>query len=734
MSEFVIAAAAKGTATVVEQASELLNGSIAKLGAAKTVAFPDTAYYLPVIYGFTGKKVESLGDLSLALDYARNLLSAMPPGAEALQNIGVSTLIAEEIIEGVRFAEGEQPEIRKGYHFNGVIDDVQLRAWGVQLADGTISGVAAIIGAAKTNEVAAKIVRELQSKGLLTLLCGNVNDRSIVDQLLEEGIELGYNTLTVTLGSDTISAVYALGYASRLAFSFGGVKAGDSEQMLRWNGERAPVFVLALGEIDELKCATAAGALIYGFPLIADTPIPGISPFSTTKGEQIVSTPFDDITGIDDAERAQRLVQYCLEVRGIKVKVSELSLPVAYGSAFEGEVVRRGDTQIEFGGKGGTCFEWLTMKNMDEVEDGKISIVGPDPSAFEVGANTPLGIMVEVAGPKMEKDFEPILERQIHHFINGAEGVQHQGQRDIVWIRISKAAVAKGFNIEHIGRILHTKFHEQFSGLADKVQITFYTEAANVKELIDEARSIYRERNERAAGLTDEATDTFYSCTLCQSFAPSHVCVINPERVGLCGAYNWFDCKAAYEINPTGANQPVPKGKPIDLAKGEWEGVNKFVYEHSNMSVDRFTIYSILDAPMTTCGCCECVMAIVPEANGFIVVSREDYSMTPIGMTFSTVMGLIGGGHQTPGMMGIGKYYLTSMKFIVAEGGIKRVVWMSKNLKEEMKQELSQVCQREGVPDLLDKIADGSIATTIDELLPFLEQKQHPALSMEQLL
>ena len=85
-------------------------------------------------------------------------------------------------------------------------------------------------------------------------------------------------------------------------------------------------------------------------------------------------------------------------------------------------------------------------------------------------------------------------------------------------------------------------------------------------------------------------------------------------------------------------------------------------------------------------------------------------------------------------MMGIGKYYLTSKKFIEAEGGIKRVVWMSKNLKEEMKEELDHVCQREGAPDLLDKIADGTVATTIEELLPFLEQKQHPALTMPPLL
>ena len=64
------------------------------------------------------------------------------------------------------------------------------------------------------------------------------------------------------------------------------------------------------------------------------------------------------------------------------------------------------------------------------------------------------------------------------------------------------------------------------------------------------------------------------SCTLCQSFAPNHVCVVSPERLGLCGAYNWLDCKASYSINPTGPNQPIKLGKLVDFDKGYWEGTN----------------------------------------------------------------------------------------------------------------------------------------------------------------
>ena len=105
--------------------------------------------------------------------------------------------------------------------------------------------------------------------------------------------------------------------------------------------------------------------------------------------------------------------------------------------------------------------------------------------------------------------------------------------------------------------------------------------------------------------------------------------------------------------------------------------------------------------------------------------------MTPAGMTFSTLAGMAGGGLQTPGMMGVGKFYLLSRKFMSADGGFKRIVWMSRVLKETMAEELKAVCEREGDPDLLDKIADDRDATTVEELLPFLEEHGHPALAMD---
>jgi acetyl-CoA synthase len=756
MSKYIATRAIRGANLIVAEAETMLKQAIDEMGAETPIAFTNTAYYLPVILSFTGREVSKLGDLVPVLEDAKGLLHPIPgenvwlPYLGETLDCGMATLLAEEAIEGIRFARGLEPqaitwdgsyvpstsftspdsEAEAGKRLNGPIDDIQLRSWGIQLVDGRMPGFAGLVGCAKSNEVAVQIVRELQQRNILVFLCGNVNGRSIIHQLMEEGVEMGYDTYIIPFGTDTISAIYPLGFAARSALTFGGLKPGQSREILLYNKYRVFAFVIALGEVDDLKYATAAGAISYGFPTIADTVIPEILPTGVTSYEHVISMPFDDIEGENDIERAKKLVQRCLEVRGVKIKITEVPIPVPYGSAFEGERVRKADMRIEFGGKYSRCFEYLKMADFDSVEDGKIEVVGPGFEDIEAAGHMDMGILVEVAGRKMQEDFEPVLERQIHYFINAASGIQHIGQRDIAWIRISNAATEKGFDLKHFGEILYARFHADFGAIVDKVQVTIFTTPTDIEQWLAEARRAYEYRNKRLADMTDESVEEFYSCTLCQSFAPNHVCIISPERLGLCGAYNWLDCKASHQINPTGPNQPIKKGTCLDPQYGVFEGANAFVRQHSHQTVEQVSMYSIMVDPMTACGCFECIAMVIPEANGIMVVSREDPSMTPAGMTFSTLAGMAGGGLQTPGVMGHGKYYLLSDKFISADGGFKRVVWMSSFLKESMAEELKAVAEKEGDPDLIDKIADERVATTVEELLVYLEEKEHPALTM----
>jgi len=278
---------------------------------------------------------------------------------------------------------------------------------------------------------------------------------------------------------------------------------------------------------------------------------------------------------------------------------------------------------------------------------------------------------------------------------------------------------------------LHARFHGDFGAIVDKVQVTIYTDPEDVKKWRETARAAYEQRDERVAGMTDDDVDVFYSCTLCQSFAPNHLCVITPQRLGLCGAYNWLDGKASHEISPTGHNQPIPKGETINAETGEWKDINDYVYAKSNQSVPNVTMYSLMQSPMTSCGCFECIVALLPLCNGVMVVNREYSGMTPSGMKFSTLAGTVGGGNQMPGFIGVGRQYLSSQKFISAEGGFRRIVWMPKELKDIVGPALSKLAEAEGEAGFLDKIADESVGETEEQIMEFMAQAGHPALTMD---
>jgi acetyl-CoA synthase len=725
MSKLISSQAIDGATAWVARAEQALDRAIAAHGVEGAVGFPATAYYLPVIYSFTGEKVTRLSELRDILRKAKELLPARPADAVWLPYLGntldagVAALFACEIIEACAYLTGPAPV--QGIWL-GAANDMILRERGVEFVDGTAPGFAAITGAAPSNAIAVQIARQLQEKNLYVFMAGESGGVQFAEQLEAEGVQLGWETRLVPFGREVSALVYALGFANRAALSFGGVKPGDFAANLRYNKNRIFAFVLAFGEVTADKYAVAAGALNYGFPVIADTDIPQILPSGICTYEHVVSSVPYPV-----------MVDKALEVRGCKIKVTQVPIPVSYGAAFEGERIRKSDVQVEFGGNRTPAFEFVTSASMDAIEDGLIRVVGPEIDEVPEGSALPLAIWVEVAGRKMLPDFEPILERQIHHLLNGAEGLWHMGQRDIVWTRVSKNAFKRGLRLRHYGEIIHAKFLNEYPAIVDKVQVTLFTEAAEVDHRIGIARQVYAERNRRLAAMTDESVETFYSCLLCQSFAPNHVCVISPERLGLCGAYNWLDGRAAYEIDQTGPNQPIPKGECLDPVKGIYQGVNEYVYRNSHKAVTEFCVYSIMDRPMTSCGCFEAICAYVPECNGIMVVNREFPGDTPVGMSFSTLAGSVGGGQQTPGFIGVGKAFLTSKKFLFAEGGVERLVWMPSELKAQLGEEMKTHFAGQGCPDLFDKIADETVATDPGELRAYLQKIGHPALTMEEM-
>jgi len=667
------------------------------------------------------------------IEHARELLAPVPsedlwlPYLGDGMDAGAAAMLAQEALAALRTVNGYQTPA--GYQ--GFISDTIMRELGIQLVDGRMPGFAAILGPAPTTEIAVKVVRELQQRSILTFLCANRDGKTMREQMVEGGIlkedapmQECWDLYVVPVGPDTLDGIYVLNWSIRSALTFGGHKRGESRKCLDYTKKRINAFGITFGDIPDDWYATGAGAILMGYPIISDTDTtPEVRPTGVTIREAIVVETDPD-----------KIVPTCIDTRAVKVKIEKIDIPVGYAAAFEGERVRKDDMHVQFGFKYSDAVEYAYMVEPGEIQDGAVEVIGPNIDSVEAGGVMPLAIEMKIAGRKMQRDFEGIMERQVHRWLSNAMGFMHTGQRDQIWCRVSKKSFAAGFRLEHLGTILHAKLHDEYGGIVDKVACRILTEPDAVAKSVETARVAFEHRDDRIADMTDESVDIFYSCSVCQSYAPDHVCVITPQRLGLCGAYNWLDGRANYEISPAGPNQPIPKGRLIDLEKGEWEGVNKFVYEKSNRKVERFCAYSLLESPMTSCGCFECIIAILPLANGVMVVNREFLGTTPSGMSFGELASVAGGGAQTPGFLGVGRLYLSSPKFLSADGGIKRLVWMPKILKDGIKERFEKEAARIGEPDLWDKIATEEDAVDEEAIAEYMAKVNHPAVSLDPLM
>ena len=686
-----------------------VNDAIAKHGADKAIAFPDTAYFFPTIYAATGVKVKTLGDLPACVGVLKSLITNQEDLGQAL-NAGLATAVGAEILEGLKWVDNEDPYAADSGI--GFVPDPIIRSLGVPLVTGDIPGVAVVLGKADNAEDVVSVVKDYQSKGIMTFMVGDV-----IEQCAEGGVKMGLEFRVIPLGHDVTSVIHVVTVAVRAALIFGNVQPGDLGGLLTYTKERVPAFVNTFGALNEVVVSAGAGAIALGFPVIVDIDL----------GENQVPGALESVC--DHANTVKK----SLELREIKIKVKELPIPVAFAAAFEGEIIRKADMQAEFySGKNPTA-ELVVMRELNEIEDHKITVIGPD---LDAGNEFALATFGEVAGKKMQVDFESVIERKFHAWFNYMEGVMHTGQRNQVRVRVSKDAFEKGLRMKDFAEVLYVMIMDEFDAVVDKCQITLITDAVEAGKFRDEiAMPRYAQRDDRLASMTDESVDRYYTCILCQSFAPAHCCVVTPERLGLCGAVSWLDAKATNELDPNGPCQPIFKEGCTDERTGRFESVDKAIYDATHGAVETFTLYSILEDPMTSCGCFECICGIEPMSNGVIVVNREFKGMTPAGMTFGELASCTGGGVQTPGYMGHGRHFIASKKFVSAEGGIGRIVWMPKELKDDVAERLNKTAKELlGIENFTDMVADETITTDGEELLNWLTEKNHPVLGMEPLL
>ncbi len=685
-----------------------IDEAIATYGESEPVGFPETAYALPCYYGVTGVKITTLAEMKAAMQTIQAKMTRNNRLHDAFES-GIASALCAEFLEALKYIHGATPYAEPEM---GHLTDAFVRNLGVPLVTGDIPGVAVIIGGADTPEETVALAKSYQNQGMLVTLTGES-----VRHIAESGMKTGEGVRVCPLGYEMQSVIHVVSVAVRAALIFGNITPGDFPALAKYTMDRARPFVNAYKPLSDEIVSYGAGAICLGFPVVSN------------ETENMFRVPKSLIQQLD----TEKWNATSLEARDIKIKVTNIDIPVAFASAFEGEIIRKGDMQVEVDGSRVDCFELVQTKDAAEVEDHKITVIGPEIDDIPVGSKISLSYTVDVAGKAMQPDFESVMERKFHAFLNCIEGVMHTGQRDMIRIRISKADFEAGFKFRHIGEVLYAKIKSEFEAVVDKCQVTIVVDADQNKALRAHANEVFAIRDDRLKSMTDESVPVYYTCIMCQAFSPSHVCIVTPERLGLCGAVSWLDAKATNELDPTGPCQIVPKERCVDEKLGRFDDVDEAIQKYSHGALERVTLYSLFEDPMTSCGCFECICGVEPCSMGVVITCREHAGITPLGMSFSDMASMTGGGVQTPGFMGHGKQFISSKKFIAAEGGPARIVWMPKELKDQVRDRLNATAlELYGIENFTDMIADETICQEDPEqLLEYLGTVGHPVLSME---
>lgn len=392
-------------------------------------------------------------------------------------------------------------------------------------------------------------------------------------------------------------------------------------------------------------------------------------------------------------------------------------IPVDVSPMHEGERIRAANMYVELAGPKSIGAELVQVD--ESVVDGKFEVIGPELSEMTKGEIYPFGIKIDIKGEMLEKELEGVIERRTHDLCNYVQGFMHLNQRDQIWCRVSTEAIDANFKLVDLAKALGILFKEEFP-IIEEISVTILTNEEDVKKFVDDAQSIYATRDERARELSDEDVDVFYGCLMCQSFAPTHMCVVTPDRTALCGAINWFDCRASAKMDPDGSIFEIEKGEVLDDLKGEYANVNEMIAQKTQGETDKVYLHSVFEYPHTSCGCFEAVAFYIPELDGIGIVDRDFSGETPLGIPFSSMAGQCSGGKQVEGFTGLSLEYMRSPKFLQADGAYERIVWMPKEIKASLEGFIPE--------EIFDKIPTDENATSVKDIKSYLKEKDHPIL------
>ena len=400
---------------------------------------------------------------------------------------------------------------------------------------------------------------------------------------------------------------------------------------------------------------------------------------------------------------------------------------IPYGPRWLGMKIRKGEYHVELGGPKNEYKSYLYMgitDNVDEIEDGKFELIGPDMPEIEPGSSFPVGIDVRAWGEHLTDEYTEYFDRTLNGCWDYIEDVMLINARNTIWIRVGKGA-AETLTFPKIAQLTYAILKTSMP-LVEKVQIQMIigSEEVGGLDLLGKLSEEYEKRwdilDARYQDLRDEDVDVFYGCTICQTFAPNHVCVISPERMPYCGILSYNGAKIGAQIDPHGYVFTVEKGECLDDKLGIYSGANEIIFDKSNMSTEKVSLYSCLHYPQTNCGCFECSVFYIPQLDGVGVVSRAHFGDTPLGIPFSRIAAVMSGGGQNDGFMGTSVRAMRQRKFLFGDGGYERVVWLNDALKTQV---------AEAIPEeIYDRIPTEKDAVNWEDIKKYLIEKEHPII------
>ncbi|MCL1802551.1 MAG: hypothetical protein FWG30_02745 [Eubacteriaceae bacterium] len=679
--------AASESALLLSQAQEALGNAAEKHGFEARLP-----YTLQLMHALRGISVLDLSDLQKALYEKPEIMPAEGALGSAF-NEGLYALLWLESLQAL-----EHMDDAEAFSLN-YMPDADIRDLAVPLARGDVPAIALIIGQTKDDKAFEGLVRKYQESGAVVFLAGSAAGQA-KNCSIKGGKE--YRVFSFASCSQAFAAIL------RFAEIFSESSGGSISSLFSFSKSSLPVFLNILGEVSGIAAACAASCMALGFPAIAEAGL----------GSAYVPTAYESSNGIG------KMADISFRLRGIEAVERESFAANAYSPSFQNEAVMPGELHAQLGWPENSGF-LLFFSRSDWPGNSQVETKG-----YGLIDGSSLSILVECHGPNIEHEFELFAEKQLSIWINRIEGVSLSMNFGSATLRISKAAYDKGFTDESLGQSIYSQVIKEYGDIVSKCRVTIITEQSLSENIeANVAAPLTKIRSERLSELTDENVKLFYACTACRKYQSSHFCAITPEKPGICGAVDYYSAYSEHALSK--GNSPsimaIAKGEASDALLGRYAEVDATLEKgYKNVA-----IYSLMQDPMPSIGAFECISAVEPSTSGVLAVPKDYSGATPMGLRFSELAFMASAAKQAPGAMGHSKSYIASKKYLQPEGGIIRVVWMPKSLKDEYRDEINlRAKELTGIEDFAEMICDESIGVTLEELKRHLQDTKHPVSTM----